>query len=295
MHRLGRDHIVYSLDKNHPPALTIEPGEEVLLETYDARSGTIRKDTDLLDHPHPRGANPATGPIYVRGAAPGDTLIVTIQRIRLAEEGFLAVKAGQGLLAHRAKHYATRMVPIRDGMAIFSERIRFPTRPMVGVIGTAPEGDPVATGLMGPHGGNLDNRYIAEGARVHLPVSVPGALLGIGDVHAAMGDGEIAYVGLEICAEVSVRVDLLKGRSIRRPRVETPDLWMTTGEDLDLAQAARIAAEEMADLLQERLGIGFEEAYMLICATVDVQISQCCEPGVFPATARAVVSKALLG
>jgi amidase len=295
MHRIPRDRIVYSLDRAHPPALEIDPGEVVCLETYDARTGTVRSDADLLDRPHPKGANPATGPIFIRGAEPGDSLVVTIQRIALADQGFLAVKAGEGLLAHRAKNYATRMVPVRDGMVHFSDRIRFPARPMVGVIGTAPAGEGVPTGLMGPHGGNLDNRFIAEGAKVHLPVNVRGALLGIGDVHAAMGDGEIAFVGLEICAEVTVRVDLARGRPLRRPRIETADAWMTTGDDLDLTRAARIAADEMADLLQERLHISFEEAYMLICAAVDVQISQCCEPGRFPATARAVVSRALLG
>lgn len=295
MHRIPRDRIVYSLDKAHPPALEIDPGEVVCIETYDARTGTIRSDADLLDRPHPKGSNPATGPIFIRGAGPGDSLVVTIQRIALADQGFLAVKAGEGLLAHRAKKYATRMVPIRNGTVVFSDRIRFPTRPMVGVIGTAPSAEGVPTGLMGPHGGNLDNRFIGEGAKVHLPVSVRGALLGIGDVHAAMGDGEIAFVGLETCAEVTVRVDLVRGRPLRRPRIETADAWMTTGDDLDLTQAARIAADEMADLLQERLNVSFEDAYMLICAAVDVQISQCCEPGRFPATARAVVSKALLG
>ncbi len=294
MHRIPRDRIVYSLDKAHPPALEIDPGEVVCLETYDARTGTIQSDADLLEHPHPAGSNPATGPIFIRGAGPGDSLVVTIQRIALADRGFLAVKAGEGLLAHRARKYATRMVPVRDGTILFSDRIRFPARPMVGVIGTAPPAEGVPTGLMGPHGGNLDNRFIGEGAKVHLPVSVRGALLGIGDVHAAMGDGEIAFVGLEICAEVTVRVDLVKGRPLRRPRIETADAYMTTGDDLDLTQAARIAADEMADLLQERLNISFEEAYMLICAAVDVQISQCCEPGRFPATARAVVPKALL-
>ena len=89
-------------------------------------------------------------------------------------------------------------------------------------------------------------------------------------------------------------MDLVKGHPLRRPRVETADAWMTTGDDLDLTQAARIAADEMADFLMERLGVSFEDAYMLICAAVDVQISQCCEPGRFPATARAVVSKSLL-
>ena len=109
MYRITRDHIRYSIDKAHAPVLEIDPGETVIVETYDARTGTIRKDTDLLDHPHPDGANPATGPVYVRGAEPGDALVIVIESIDLAPEGFLAVKAGDGLLGHLATEFEQRM------------------------------------------------------------------------------------------------------------------------------------------------------------------------------------------
>jgi amidase len=291
MQKLTRNQIVYSLDKNHPPALTVDPGATILLETYDARSGTIRSAADLLDHPHPLGANPATGPIFVRGAAPGDTLVVEILDITLADEGYLAVKAGTGLLAQRAERFVTRMIPIRHGEAVFADHIRFPVRPMIGVIGTAPAGAGVATGDAGPHGGNMDNRYITTGATVYLPVHVPGALLGIGDVHASMGDAEITMVGLEICADVTIRVDLQKGVACTRPWLATADDWVTTGDDLDPAQACRIAAEEMVSLLERNLGVNFDEAYMLLSARGDVQICQMCGPGEFFTTARAVFPK----
>jgi amidase len=288
MKKLTRSQIVYSLDKSHPPALTIDPGETVLLETYDARSGTIRSEHDLLDHPHPLGSNPATGPIFVRGAEPGDTLTVEILDIVLAEEGFLAVKAGVGLLADDAKQFVTRIIPIRNGQVIFSETIRFPVRPMIGVIGTAPAGEGIVTGDAGAHGGNMDNRYITTGATVYLPVNVPGALLGIGDIHASMGDSEITMVGLEICAEVTVRIGLFKGVACTRPWLESTEDWVTTGDDLDPAHACRIAAQEMVALLQRKLGVNFAEAYMLMSARGDVQLCQMCGPGEFATTARAV-------
>ena len=293
-HHLSRQHLVYSFNQAHPPVLEITPGDTVVLETYDARTGTIQRDEDLLDHAHPKGSNPATGPILVRGAEPGDALGVEIQRIDLAPRGFLGVKAGMGLLGHLAKDFATRIVHIEGDRARFGEGLYFPIRPMVGVIGTAPAGAGISTGMPGPHGGNMDNRYLAPGSTVYLPVNVPGALLGIGDVHGAMGDGEVTYIGLEICAEVTVRVGLLKGRKLRRPLVETADHWITTGEDPDLARAARQAAEEMVLLMQERMQLSFAEAYMLMSAVVDVQICQCCEPGFFPATTRAMISKKLM-
>lgn len=294
IHRLSREHIVYSFDKSHPPALEIDSGDVVEFETYDARTGTILRDEDSLEQMHPDGANPATGPILVRGAEPGDGLCVEILGIELAEQGFLGVKKGMGLLGHMATKFATKIVNISKGQVHFDERIRFPVNPMVGVISTTPAGEGIATGMPSPAGGNMDNRYITTGNRVYLPVQVDGALFGLGDVHGAMGDGEITYIGLEICAQVTVRIHLMKGAGIHRPLIETPELWVTTGEHEDLAQAARMAAEEMVILMQEKGGLNFEQAYMLMSGAVDVQICQCCEPGEFPTTTRAVVRKALL-
>ncbi|HIE30470.1 TPA: acetamidase [Candidatus Poribacteria bacterium] len=231
--------------------------------------------------------NPATGPVFVNGAEPGDSLLVEIQKVVLADVGFLAVKAGVGLLAHRADKYVTKIIPIQNGIAHFSDRIQFPVRPMVGVIGTAPSGEGISTGYPGPHGGNMDNNEVKEGAKIHLPVFVPGALLGIGDVHASMGDGEISMVGFEACAEVTVKIDLLKGETITRPWIETADgRWVTTGDNLDPEQAMRIACEEMVHLLMKRWDLSFEEAYMLATAYADLAICQVCQPGEFPVTTR---------
>ena len=293
-HSLSREQIVYSMDGSNPAVLEIDPEDVVTFETYDARTGTVQHDSDLLERPHPRGSNPATGPIHVRGAEPGDALCVEIAAIDLAERGFLGVKAGEGLLGDMAPDFATKIVKVKGDKVIFDDRISFPTRPMVGVIGTAPSGEPVSTAFAGAHGGNMDNRYVAEGSKVYLPVNVDGALLGLGDVHGAMGDGEITFIGLEICAQVQVRVSLLKGLTLRRPRIETSDSWITTGDHTDLGEAARIAAEEMVQLMQEKGGMDFATAYMLMSAVVDVQICQCCQPGDFPTTTRAVIDKALL-
>ena len=92
-HIITRDHIVYSFDRKHSQVRNIDPGDKIRFETYDARTGTIRSEDNLLDRPHPRGANPATGPVFVRGAEPGDTLRVEILEIELASQGFIAIKA----------------------------------------------------------------------------------------------------------------------------------------------------------------------------------------------------------
>ncbi len=287
MKLLSRDQIVYSCDKNSSPVLEVRPGDIIQVETHDARTGSIRTNEDLLDQPSPGGGNPATGPILVAGAEAGCGLAVEILSIDLADQGFLAVKAKTGLLASQADRFVTRIVAIDDGEVVFDDHLRLPVRPMVGVIGTAPAGEGVPTTLPGPHGGNMDNRYIGPGATVYMPVQVPGGLLCLGDVHATMGDGEITMVGLEISATVTIRVDAAAD-PVSRPWIETPDLWVTTGDDMDPAEALRIAAGEMARLLQRQLKVGFEEAYMLISARGDVQICQICSPGSYPVTTRAV-------
>ena len=134
----------------------------------------------------------------------------------------------------------------------------------------------------------MDNRYVTTGSTVHLPVQIPGALLALGDVHAAMGDGEITMVGLESAARVTARIELVKGVQVNRPWIERNDCWVTTGDGQDPADALRTAADEMASLLMKRLFLPFEDAYMLLSATCDVQICQACDPGTFPVTARAV-------
>jgi amidase len=291
MLRIARDRIVYSLDKAHPPVAVIDPGTEVCFETWDARTGTIRSERDLLDKPHPQGPNPATGPILVRGAAPGDALVVTIRDIALANRGYTGTRPGKGVLGHLITEHRTRIFDIVDGMVVFNERIRFPVRPMIGVIGTAPAGDGVATLHPGPHGGNMDHNDVRVGARVHLPVFVPGALLAIGDVHATMGDGEISITALEIPGEVRVQVDLAKDEGIRRPWIELPDCWITTGDGPGIGEAIRVAADEMAHFLMRRLGLSADEAYMLLSVRGDARVSQCAEPAMVAATARMIMPR----
>ena len=291
MHIITRDHIVYSFNRDHRPVQEVDPGDKIHFETYDARTGTILSESDLLDQPHPRGLNPATGPVFVRGAEPGDTLRVEIQDIQLASQGFIGIKAGTGNLGHLAKHYVTKIVRIEGDTAHFDDRIRFPIRPMVGVIGTAPAEEAVPTLYPGPHGGNMDHQDVKVGSHVYLPVFVEGALFGLGDVHAAMGDGEISMLGIEISAEVTVGLELIKSESINRPWIETADAWITTGDAPKLVDAITIACEEMASLLQRKLEISFEDAYLLMSATGDVRIGQVCNPNNFPATIRVVFPK----
>ncbi len=286
MQRITRDHTNCLFSRELAPVATVESGEELVFETWDAAGGRLKTEADALSlFLKPEQANPASGPVFVRGAQTGDTLAVDILSIKLAPRGHSRIKPGAGVIISELKPPVARLIHIDNGEAIFSPTIRFPVRPMVGVIGVAPAGEAVASYYPGPHGGNMDINDVAAGARLHLPVAVAGALLAIGDVHASMGDGELTGGGIDIPAEVTVRVEVLKGWQRPRPWLETPDLWVTIGNAPALADAIRQATSDMATLLAEKLAISREEAFILIGARGDARPGQCAELGM-DATAR---------
>jgi len=290
MIRIPRDKHGWSFDRDTPPAASITAPDRVILETHDARAGTIRSESDSLEVTPAEGFNPVTGPVYVASAVPGDALAVTIQSIELGPQAFTGVKVDTGLLKDLSKTYATRIAKIEGGEVVFGDRFRFPVRPMVGTIGVAPAGEPISSFYPGPHGGNMDNNLVAEGAVVHLPVFVEGALFAVGDVHPSMGDGEISIVGLEAPAEVTVSIEIEKGAGIDRAWIETSaGDWVTTGDDPDPTASMRQAASGMVAMLQRRLDLSFEDAYMLATIRGDLGICQAAGSGSFPVTTRFVM------
>jgi amidase len=289
MVRVRRDQYTYRFAPDVPPVARVRPGDTVTFETYDASTGRIRAADDVHAYMRvrdPRRVNPAAGPVWVEGARPGDELVVTIEAIRLAEQGYIRATPG-GLLAGLAGPVAA-IVPVEDGATLaLPGGLRLPARPMVGVIGTAPAGGEVLTAVPGPQGSNLDCSLVRAGARVHLPVHVDGALLALGDVHASMGDAEVSGTGVEINAEVTARIELLPGAARERVWLEADGLLVTTGTAPTLARALSIATGDLVAHLVERLGVTRTEAFMLVSAYGDVRIGQACDPGGLDATVYA--------
>ncbi|MBM3630028.1 MAG: hypothetical protein FJX21_19720, partial [Alphaproteobacteria bacterium] len=177
LHHLGRESVSYKIDAADPPLLEVEPLAEIMVETHDARTGRLKKAEEVMlsapdfRDPFPK-TNPATGPIRVRGAEPGDALAIDILDIALDDYGFLIVKPDFGLVRNLVNQPEAKIVQVADGMIAF-DRLRFPVRPMVGVLATASAGPPIGSAYCGRHGGNMDNNRIRPGTRVHLPVRVP--------------------------------------------------------------------------------------------------------------------------
>lgn len=279
MKRLTRDQVVYAMDKGARPVIQVRPGETLLVETEDCFSHQIREPSDTFgpwfDYSR---INPATGPIAVEGASPGDVLEVRIEEIRLPEKGVVASYPGWGPLGDEIVGPLIKIVTLDNGFAQFSPEISLPLKPMIGVIGTAPAGEPVPCGSPGPHGGNLDTLGITQGARVFLPVFVPGALLALGDVHAVMGDGEVCGTAVECRAEAVIHLELHRGLGWTVPHLIHGNRHYVLASGKALEEAVRAATREAVELLSRAQGLPWQEAYMLASLACDLQISQVVNP-----------------
>ena len=152
---------------------------------------------------------------------------------------------------------------------------------MIGVIGTAPDGEDVIDGFVGAHGGNLDNKLITKGTRMYFPVRVPGALLQMGDVHATMGDAELCGTGIEIAAEITVKVSLVKGFELNWPVLETfgpHGKWYVNASAQEFDEALMNVSKEMQRLLMHITGWDAIDTYMYMSVQSDVELSQACKP-----------------
>jgi acetamidase/formamidase len=277
----------FGWDNGLAPVLRVAPGDRVEFAVLDASGGRIRRESTTedvltLDAEH---ANPVTGPVYVEGAEPGDTLVVDLLDFDLSGWGWTAVIPGFGLLAddftepflHISEHDAQRVA--------FTPEVMLPTRPFTGTIGVAPA-EPGRHGAIPPRsmGGNMDIADITHGARLYLPVQVPGALFSVGDTHAAQGDGEVCGTAVETPTRVRLGFDLRKGEHLPYPRIDLPGerarpadpagYRITTGIGPDLMAAAQDAIRGMIDLLGKDYRLDPELAYCLCSVAVDLRLSE---------------------
>ena len=288
---LTKDHRVFSFSGEAEPALTVRAGTVVRLETADCFDEQVQAPGDVLDAIDLDRVNPATGPIYVDGAHPGDVLSVLVESIDVSRQGVMVVSPEFGVLRDRFPEQVHRIVRIEDGTARIARGIAVPLRPMIGVIGVAPAGAPVSTAVPGAHGGNMDTRLIGAGTVVYLPIAHEGALFAAGDLHAAMGDGEICGTGVEVSGSITLRLDVRSDLRIEEPVLETTDHVVTIASAETLDAAAEAATRHMAALLTQRLGLSLEVATMLMSAGGDLQVSQVVDP---LRTARFALPKATI-
>jgi len=264
------------------PVLHISPGDTVHTTTVDAGGADERGIRRSL------GGNPQTGPFYIETAWPGDTLAVHFTRIRLnrdyaisddaivdrAVDSGMAVKlkdTGDEVRWHLDRE---RMVATSERPGDHLKSFTVPLRPMLGCVATAPGRGSVPTGDSGGFGGNMDFNEIIEGVTVYLPVNHPGALLFVGDGHAAQGDGELNGNALETSMEVEFTVNLIRGKRFRTPRVESESHVMAVGLGGSLEDSLRAAISGMSQWLEQDYGLTPSEIAQVLGTSVQLNIGE---------------------
>ncbi|WP_110926705.1 acetamidase/formamidase family protein [Bacillus massiliglaciei] len=262
----------YVFSKYLEPIARVKPGETVEIFTKDAFENRITSEQDIPSEILGHYLNPQTGPIYIEGAEPGDTLVAHIVDIEPTRDWAVSLQKENfgGLTATELTRTLNEPLPekvwiykMENGMLRHNERLNFPWRPFLGTIGTAPEIEAVSALTPADHGGNMDCPDTKPGNTVYLPVRTEGAYFFTGDVHAGQGDGELCGVALEITAKVTITFELIKGKEIRWPRIESPTEYMVVGSARPMEDAARIAYAELIDWMEE---MGWEkfEAYQAL-------------------------------
>ena len=275
---MGRAEIIWAFGPDVEPVLEVEPGTTVTFETNDCFTGQITSEDDLVTEIDFERVNSATGPVAVKGAEPGDSLVAEVLDVRPIDVGFACLIPGFGQLIDQVEAPVTRLFRVENGWIQMNEQVRFPARPMVGVVGVATDGETLGNGLAGRHGGNLDDHLHGKGARIYFPVRQPGGMFAVGDMHASMGDGEICFTGVEIAGEVDIRFDLLKGKQSTWPVTELPDRWLPHATADAYDDALRLVSEEAARLLVDEWGFSMEDAFIFLSVACDVGVAQACKP-----------------
>lgn len=272
------------------PVLRVHPKDIIETNTVDA-DGHAVEDAGLK----PRGPNPLTGPFFIEGAEPGDTLAVKFLTVEVnGKQGWGSTVAGFGALnTNRYTPVLGAGIPNKvwvypidkaANVATFhasdsNYTVKIPLHPFLGCVGVAPsDGEARNSIVPAEFGGNMDAPEASVGNTLYLPVSVPGALLFLGDGHAAMGDGEIAGTAIEVSMRVRVQVDVIKHKSITWPRFENDESIMTVGAYRPVDDAVRIAFTEMVHWIHERTGLSDMDAYELLSKTAEIHLDEMVDP-----------------
>ncbi|MEG0418219.1 acetamidase/formamidase family protein [Gordonibacter sp.] len=291
MKELNDERVLFAFDKELEPVLKVASGETVRIRTKDCFGNQVRTPEDVLDEIDWDAINPATGPVYVEGAVPGGALKVTIDNIELDDQTASCTGKNEGVCGDLFDAWSTRLCAIENDRLIWNDKLSIPLNPMIGVIGVAPAGAPVNCGTPGSHGGNMDNTAITTGATLYFPVAVEGALFGCGDMHAAMGDGEISVSGAEVAGWATVTLTALPDLTLTNPLIENDTHFGVIASAETLDEAADRAVHEMVALLHDRTGTPEDELVLLLSIVADVQVCQMVDP---EKTVRFMVPKYVL-
>lgn len=277
--KVSRENVFFAFNPLLKPVITVKQGEEVVMETHDCFQGQLHTEADLIDKLDWDHVNPATGPVYIEGAKPGDVLRVDLLKLDVGPQSIMVTLPGEGALGDLITEMETAVLKLDGDNVVFKDKVRISKKPMIGVIGVAPPGEPIPNGTPGPHGGNMDCILVTEGASLFFTVGVDGALFGAGDFHAVMGDGEVVICGAETPGEFRFKarvVDELQG--LPTPFLSNSEVVATIYSAPTLDEAASGAVHAMARFLTDFVKIPLNDAGMLMSLAGDLKFCQVVDP-----------------
>lgn len=266
----------YVFNPYREPIERVSPGDRITIHTNDAFESRIQSESDVASEAlaTAKFLNPQTGPLFVEGAEPGDTLAVRIESIEPTRDFAVStlVPYFGGLTSTAFTRTLQDPLPEKtwvwklDGERLTNDDVgvTLDWQPFMGTLAVAPDLEAISALAPGPFGGNMDVPDVCPGNTVYLPVWNEGALFYTGDCHARQGQGELCGVALEITSKVTVVFDVIKGKALEWPRIESPDRIMVVGSARPMEDAARIANTELVLWLEEEHGFDRLDAYQLL-------------------------------
>lgn len=265
---------LFSVKPSTPPAMTVDPGEEFTVEVRGAFDDV--EDIKTIPTPftpesegHPLA--PISGPIAVRGAEPGDAVVIELIEITPHGTGSNAIMKNFGVLCEEFPDPQIIACPVRDGKAWFGDRVPIPLHPNLGTVSTMPP-EGYRPSYAGPYGGDFDQRDVVAGCRIHLPVMVPDALVFFADPHAVVSDGIISGTGVECTVTLKAKIELRKARKVPHPILELPDSIQIVGTGPSVEAATEDASRTAVDFVAERTDLSRDQAYMLLGIVGDLRV-----------------------
>jgi amidase len=279
---------IYTIGPYQQPVLRVKSGDTIMVETQDAFEGKIAnekiKPSQVCHIPF---VNPLNGPIWVEGAEIGDTLAVKINSIKprgSQPRGVTCLQKYFGALSPTASALCepfpelVRKVNVTETGVEWNEKLTFPYEPFIGTIGTAPHTYSYDSLTPDNHGGNMDLPDVAPGSTLYLPIRVDGAMLFLGDCHACQGDGELCGVAIEFPTFTEITVEVVKGKTVNWPRLETKDMIMSIGSARPMEDAARIAYNDLLTWMIENYKIDKWEGYFRLSQLGKARIGNMVDP-----------------
>ncbi len=278
--KINKECFINNMNVNNEPCAFVSDGSRLLFECNDALSGKSKyyfeNNISWSDKRRHGTDNPLTGPVFIEGAQPGDVLEIEVHDIRLGRFGFMQNMDKNKFVEGAEREYVYLEVEIIGDEMLYNGK-KMPVYPMIGGMGTAGFKE-MTTGEVWENGGNIDSRLIKKNSKVLLPVFVEGALIAMGDVHAAMGDGEVFGKGVEIAADIEVTVRVRKDIKLQRPMIINPDLIATIATDPDVLKAKDLAIMDMGHFLVNYYGFSSIDASALIGFYGHLRIGQIVNP-----------------